>query len=306
MSKRRSTRTAVPSSPPTGTRAGPTWTRVAWIAASVAAAVLLVGFVVWQSVDQASDAPAPWARLNTQDVHSLAFVNNSDSELLFGHHGGLLHSTDGGENWAPLSVKQDAMGLSASPDGSIVIAGHLVFQASRDGGATWAPIDAKLPSLDIHSFTRSLGQPSTMWAYLAEGGVWKSDDFGANWIEMNAGHVQQLTAIRRNGVDELLGIDNRGLVKTSDDGATWVAVGTPPTAPVTSLAAMSDGMVIIMGGPDGLYRSDDAGDSWLKILSSDLVLATAISTDGRTVAAVTRDTNFYRSDDGGATWSGPP
>lgn len=35
------------------------------------------------------------------------------------------------------------------------------------------------------------------------------------------------------------------------------------------------------------------------------VTATAVSPDGEVVAAVSRDTAFYRSDDGGATWPGP-
>lgn len=246
-----------------------------------------------------------WERLGTQDVHSLTFPRPDSSTVLFGHHGGILRSADGGRTWAPLPVRQDAMGMSAAADGSIIIAGHSVFQVSRDGGSTWAPINADLPSLDIHAFARSLSDPSRMWAYLAEGGIYVSSDFGTHWSQVNNGNVTQLTAVRRGDVDELLGIDLRGLVRSADEGRTWVPTGTPPTAPVTSLAATPDGRVIILGGPDGMYRSDDAGATWRRVLASKAVLATAINADGKTLAAVTQETLFYRSDDGGASWPAP-
>jgi photosystem II stability/assembly factor-like uncharacterized protein len=248
----------------------------------------------------------PWARLGTRDVHALRFPGPGTDQLLFGHHEGVLRSDNGGRRWSPLAFGEDAMGMAPAPDGSIVVAGHLVFQASRDGGATWAPIEADLPSLDIHAFARSLGDPARMWAYLAEGGVYESSDSGATWTKVTDGDVINLTAIREADTDVLLGIDPfRGLVRSPDGGRTWVLTGKPPTSPVTSLAATPDGSVLVLAGPDGLHRSDDGGATWRQILRSRTVLAAAIEGDGSTVAAVDEDTIFYRSDDGGATWPGP-
>ena len=248
----------------------------------------------------------PWERLKTQDVHSLVFPGPDSSTVLFGHHGGILRSTDGGRSWAPLPVRQDAMGMAAAGDGSIIIAGHLVFQASRDGGATWAPINADLPNLDIHGFARSLSDPGRMWAYLAEGGIYESIDYGIAWTKVYDGSVAALTAIRDGDQDALIGIESfRGVMRSPDGGRTWAAIGTPPTAPVTSVAATEDGRVLILGGTNGLYRSDDAGATWRQVLKSGVVLAAAMSGEGSTVAIVDEDTLFYRSDDGGVTWPGP-
>lgn len=184
----------------------------------------------------------PWTRLGTRDVRALRFPEPGTDRLLFGHHEGVLRSDDGGRGWTPLAFGEDAMGMAAASDGSIVVAGHLVFQALQDGGATWAPIDADLPSLDIHAFARSLADPARMWAYLAEGGVYESTDGGTGWKKVTDGHVFALTAIREGDADVLLGIDPfLGLVRSPDGGRTWQPSGKPPAGPVTSLAATPDG-----------------------------------------------------------------
>ena len=107
----------------------------AWFIPAVLAAIVMVGAAVFLS-RRSTGEPTPWARLATQDVHSLAFVDDYPDRLLFGHHGGLLASADGGRSWTEMPVRQDAMSTSTADDGSIVIAGHEVFSASRDGGAT--------------------------------------------------------------------------------------------------------------------------------------------------------------------------
>lgn len=275
------------------------------IGAVVIGLAIAAAAVLWRPAGTAESATA-WARLGTEDVHSLAFPTTDLSTVLFGHHGGILKSTDGGRQWQSLPVREDAMGMSAATDGSVIIAGHLVFQGSPDGGTTWAAIQAELPSLDIHSFARSLTDPARMWAYLAEGGVYESRDGGHEWTRVYDGHVVNLTAITSDGVDVLLGVESLlGVVRSDDGGATWTAIGEPPVAPVTSLASTPDGRVILVGGVDGLYRSDDAGASWRRVLKSKPVLALAMAADGSTIAAVDRDTFLYRSDDGGATWPGP-
>ncbi len=284
--------------------------------AALVAAVIVVGVVAFLSVpsppstsrDPAAvngDAVA-WTRLGTRDVHSLAFGPGSTDRLLFGHHGGVLETRDGGRSWDPLAVNADAMGMRPAGDGSIVIAGHEVFQASYDAGRTWIPIDTDLPSLDIHAFARAPDDPARMWAYLAEGGLYESVDGGTSWNKVFDDHRPSLVAVSRQGVTVLIGLDPfTGLVESEDGGRNWRSLGAPPSSPVLTLAATPDGRSIVLGSTEGLFRSDDGGASWSESLLAGTLLAAAISEDGATVAAVTRETEFYRSDDGGRTWSGP-
>jgi len=267
------------------------------------AAIGVIAFLV----TRAPGAPGQgaWARFDTQDVHSLAFVDDDAQHLLFGHHGGLEESRDGGRSWTSLPVRDDAMSLAAASDGSIVIAGHEVFIASRDGGATWAPITTDLPSLDIHGFTRDPADPARMWAYLATGGLWQSTDFGATWVRVREDNVLFPLAVGNATTTRLLGVDGSGLVTSTDGGKTWASLGTPPTFPMTSLTATADGTVVYAGSPDGLYRSGDGGRIWTKTAFAGAVFAIATLSEGLTVAVVSKETDFYRSPDGGGSWPGP-
>jgi photosystem II stability/assembly factor-like uncharacterized protein len=197
------------------------------------------------------------------------------------------------------------MTVRPAADGSIFVAGHNVFVASGDGGVK--DVDADLPSLDIHAFARDPADPDRMWAYLAEGGVYESQDRGRSWDLVFGDHVPQLVPVVTPGGTELIGLAPfAGITRSSDGGRTWREVSRPPGAPVVSLAATPDGAVVLVGVDDGVYRSSDGARTWSRVLDVELPLALAVSEDGKTIVAVTRATDFYRSDDGGRTWPGPP
>lgn len=272
---------------------------------SGAVALVAVAAVAFLVLRPAESSGAAWSRLGTEDVHSLAFVGDDPNRLLFGHHGGVSASSDGGRSWQPLGTQADAMSLDAAPDGSIVIAGHEVFAASRDDGRTWADIQAGLPSLDIHGFARDPADPARMWAYLATGGLWESRDEGRSWERIQQQNVIFPVAVQAAGVTRLFGVTAEGLASSDDGGRTWRAVVTPELYPTASIAATTDGSVLVVGGPGGLARSDDGGATWSMLPFDDEPAAIAVTAGGETIAVVTRTTEFLRSDDGGRTWPGP-
>lgn len=253
----------------------------------------------------AAPSATPWVRLGTEDVHSLAFIGEDPSRLLFGHHEGISASSDGGRSWQTLGTRSDAMSLGAAADGSIVIAGHEVFAASRDGGRTWEDLTTNLPSLDIHGFARDPGDPARMWAFLATGGLWESGDGGGRWERVQGENVLFPVAVKTAAGTRLFGVTADGLAASDDGGRTWRATTTPDIYPLTSLAATPDGSVLVAAGAEGLARSGDGGGTWSQMPFDHQPAAIAVTANGQTIAVVSRSTDFYRSDDGGRTWLGP-
>ena len=52
-------------------------------------------------------------------------------------------------------------------------------------------------------------------------------------------------------------------------------------------------------------RSEDGGRTWTATAYQESAFAIATTADGKTVGVVSRETDFFRSSDGGATWPGP-
>ena len=269
------------------------------------AVVAVVAVALFAFISRPSSTLKPLASLKTADAHSLTFVGDDPQHLMFGHHDGILETTDGGRTWTALAAHEDAMGMSSATGGSIIIAGHDVFSASADGGRTWAGIATDLPGLDIHGFARDPVDPKHMWAALATGGLWESRDDGLHFAQVYGENVLVPVAMMGPSGPRLVAVAAAGLVQSDDGGRTWVTLGDPGLYPIVSLAATFDGRVLIAGGPDGLRRSDDGGRTWRDPGFPRDAFAVAISNDGRTVAVVTHTAEFFRSDDGGGSWVAP-
>lgn len=100
------------------------------------------------------------------------------------------------------------------------------------------------------------------------------------------------------------------LFRSSNAGATWTAIARP--APVWRILRITPsptraGRVFVIG-TNGfeVYRSDDAGDDWVRInvLGQQVTAIGVDPVDPDLVYAGHRGT-VYRSTDGGATWTGP-
>jgi len=81
---------------------------------------------------------------------------------------------------------------------------------------------------------------------------------------------------------------------------------TSPNGRIASLAAATDGSIILVGTTKDVHCSDDAGFSWQPTGFSGTAVTVPIApSDPRAVAAIDDKTRCFRSDDGGATRLGP-
>ena len=231
--------------------------------------------------------------------------------------GGVFKSADGGVSWVPVfdDVPVQTIGdiaVDASNPETVYVGtgeangGHNNFPGaglykSTDAGASWTFSGLE----ETTSIGRVLVDPAdsnrvfvaAVGSYFAPDpnrGVYRSKDGGTSWEQVLA--VNDSTGI----VDLVMHPDSSGILFA----AAWQRVRRPSGA-------------FLSGEASGIYRSDDGGDTWHR-LGPETGLPAPDPGVGRIGITICRDApermyalyltgfsyyGFYRSDDGGRTWS---
>lgn len=270
-----------------------------WYLPGAAALVLAFG-LAWLVLQRAQSSSTSVAGTGFQqlgsvqaaDYHALAFSPTDPTVLFFGHHNGVMQSSDGGRSWKAAVSRPnfDAMILSASPASPNVLwmAGHNVFYQSRDSGANWTEVRGNLPGLDLHAFAVSPSEPNLLYAFAVGYGLFRSTDAGETWEPLAGGAPRAPTALAAGGTGETLYVGtDQGVVMSRDRGQSFTAAVGMGAAPVTALAAALNSDVVYAGTPQGVFRSADGGQSWIKTGYGGDVAALAVPpTDSERVVLV--------------------
>jgi photosystem II stability/assembly factor-like uncharacterized protein len=189
----------------------------------------------------------------------------------------LYVSEDGGASWSIATRPDGATGgeLTLSADGAALLysTGTSTFR-SADLGTTWSPVNGlaveTIPEADAIN-------PAQLYAYDAESGtLYVSTDGGASFAAGAApgsGGARRVRAVPGREGEVWIALNGGGLVRSLDSGAS-----VEPVSSVQSCRAVGFGAPSVpgsfpavyiwgaaSGGPRGLYRSDDAGASFVRI-----------------------------------------
>jgi photosystem II stability/assembly factor-like uncharacterized protein len=175
----------------------------------------------------------------------------------------------------------------------------------------------------------------------AGGGVWKTTDAGAAWtpltddqptlfmgaLALAPSDPNVIYAGTGEATNSALSFYGRGVLKSTDAGATWTLLGSDvfdrrtisqivvsPVDPDTVFAAVADGGVNGVNSNQGVWKSTDGGLSWTdtttaisrSVAFSDLTMD---PTDPQTLYAAagafrgSAVNGLYKTTDGGATWT---
>ena len=277
----------------------------------------------------------------------VVFVTFADSPA-----GGIWKSTDGGVTWHPeqkIAVHPNngrVISLAFSPnfavdqtmmasvpaywDGEITWPGG--SYRSEDGGNVWTPSDAGcLGRVWKLAFSPTFAADQTVYAQgedstdLNNSRVYRSTNQGRTWEclpnQPGAGVIFDIALSPAFATDHtlLLGTAGRGLVRSTDGGASWVTLAwnqsgvqyayfSPNYAQDHTLAVALKGMQFGYNGPAGNFLSYDGGQSWqpagiYPAPVQALAISPAFATDHSLWASIgAGQANAVRSTDGGAVW----
>jgi hypothetical protein len=282
-------------------------TRPAARALTVATVATILGALVagCSSAESSSAADSPTSAapaLELTHVHGAAY-DPGDGALLLATHHGLLAVADG--VLTPRGPVIDLMGFTVAGPDRYLASGHpglhvdlpqpVGLMETTDGGRTWTPLSRQGQS-DFHALTVSdtgvLGYDGTLIA---------SPDREA-WAPLAIPAEPHTLAAAPDG-GQVLATTEQGLLRSTDDGATWVL---DADAPLLQVVAWADGTTAVGVDPAGtLWTSVDAGDTWqpgAQLGSPPQAVAAAATGDGIRIAAVTADA-VLESVDGGRTFT---
>lgn len=171
---------------------------------------------------------------------------------------GVLRSSDGGWSWTEANFGLPSWHVLALAwtDGETVVAATAAGLArSPNEGRAWRLIEAA-PAGEYGALARLAS--GEVLAAPAEGPPLRSAGTLAQWSEVpGLPDAIRVSAMHVTGDRIVLGSENAGLLRSTNDGETWSQVST-----VGVLCLAADERQMWLGTADGVWRSTDGGTTW--------------------------------------------
>ena len=176
---------------------------------------------------------------------------------------------------------------------------------STNGGTEWMHVGAG----QITTAVRDTAWPGPQLFAATDGGLFVSEDIGESWERLDAGlptgPLLSIVVSRFFLADPMIIVGSRGagLYRSSDGGASFEPVGDKAMTSKTVHALYWWNALLIIGTDDGLFLSDDAGETLREAEELDghavLSLSVPAPDSPRSDILVGTERGVFKSSDGG-------
>gem|GEM_PF-3426360 len=269
--------------------------------------------------------PMPWQFLDMQ-------IDPRRGDLyLATNSNGLLKSRDGGATWrridigftsdfvSSIALQRDARGRTTIFAGALndpqaelhAITLPSGLYRSMDRGKTWKKINVSGGETNVFAIAQSRSPVGSIFAATG-GGVFRSDDYGAQWTFAGAGlGAAQINALAiDDATGDVYAAGNAGMFVSDDNGATWRKGAPAPLFPNTSpvdIAIGAPGTAFVATQQHGVIMTRDTGATWIGGVSFNLTemvphMVAVDPVDSDILYAALQTQGVAKSEDGGLTW----
>lgn len=150
------------------------------------------------------------------------------------------------------------------PNSGWAVGGMGTILHTTNGGANWAPQTISDPnSADVSLAGVSFPNPSTGWAVGSGGTILHTSDEGINWSPQISGTTEELFGVFFTDSSTGWAVGANGtILHTADGGGDWVAQSSPTTDWLWAVHFYNPGRGWIAGDNGTILRTEDGGNTW--------------------------------------------
>lgn len=194
--------------------------------------------------------------------------------------------------------------LAVDANGHILAGTQLGLYRSENDGESWAKITEGIPAGIVLAIAVNFNGDIFIGA--GSNQIYRSIDNGTTWTEVYL-HDSPIWHIVINATNQLFAGTFRGILRSTDNGDTWVSAnnGLPQlNRQIHSLSFNSVGH-IFAASDSGVFRSTDNGENWIPMNNglSTLMTRTVLVNSNDTIFVGTNSEGVFRSTDGGNSWN---
>jgi len=208
-----------------------------------------------------------WEKENVPDPQSASIAFNRSGIMAFNYKGQIFQKRSAKETWLPIhtNFKEHSMRtVFEKSDGTVFLGFDHGLYRSTDNGKNWKQVQNE-------GWVMNIVESEGVLIATGQKGIMRSTDNGEHWQWVISEGGVGIAVERIEGGFAAISYNtttkSRRILISLDSGKTWQSIdeGLRPSLLISSIKQM--GKYLIIGHPDGIFRTSDRGKTWKSVHS---------------------------------------